>query len=416
MKSVDLVIIGGGSAGMAAAIQAKKEGINDIIILEKDSYMGGVLDQCIHNGFGLTEFKEELAGPEYAQRFLDQVIELGITYKTSSKAIDLTKDRKVTYSNKDEGHVTVQAKAVIIATGCYERSGAMINLAGDRPSGIITAGLAQRYLNIHGYLCGKRIVILGSGDIGLIMARRMTLEGAKVISVNEINPYCAGLNRNVQQCLIDFNIPLNLSTTVKEVKGKKRLEKVILAKVDDHFNFIPGTEQEIECDTLLLSIGLTPYLSLLKNIECPLSLSSKGPIVNEYFETCYEGIFACGNGLHIHDVVDFVSDEGRSAGHFAKEYISNNLKHNETNNVVAGNNVLYVVPHLINKNTNVDVDIKFRVRKPVKASAIIIKSNDKIIKKLVKPALIPSEMNIIKLDNALLTNINNDIVVEVKEL
>lgn len=409
MKEVSLVIVGGGSAGMAAAIEAHKEGIKDIIILEKNDYMGGVLDQCIHNGFGLTEFKEELSGPEYAQRFLDQVEALGISYKTGSKVLNITRDKIVTYSNLEEGKVDLKTKAIIMGIGCYERTGAMINLAGTRPAGVITAGQAQRYLNIHGYLCGKRIVILGSGDIGLIMARRMTLEGAKVLSVNEINPYCAGLNRNVQQCLIDFNIPLNLSTTVKEVKGTSRVEKIVLAKVDERFNFIPGTEQEVSCDTLILSIGLSPYLPLLKNIACPISPVTRGPIVNEHYETGLEGIFACGNGLHIHDVVDFVSNEGRQAGHGAALYINQKLNKTKHVSVNPKEGIGYVVPQRLEYELNENVDFKFRVRKPVQNVNIVIENNGNLLKKIYKTALIPSEMVIIPLTVEELKNVQGEL-------
>ena len=268
----DLVIIGGGSAGMAAAIEAKKNGIDDILILEKDGVLGGILNQCIHNGFGLTEFKEELTGPEYLSRFANQVKELGIEYKLDTLVLDVTENKVVTYSNEKDGVVLVEAKAIVFATGCYERGPGAIQMAGDRCSGIITAGTAQKYLNIHGYLVGKRIVILGSGDIGLIMARRMTLEGAKVLCVSEIMPYSNGLNRNIAQCLNDYDIPLYLSRSVLRVEGRSgRVEKVILAAVDDKMKFIPGTEMEFECDTLLLSVGLIPYVSLLDKLHADMS-------------------------------------------------------------------------------------------------------------------------------------------------
>ena len=275
MKTIDLIVIGSGAAGMAAAIEAKKNGVDDILILEKDERLGGILNQCIHNGFGLTEFKEELTGPEYLQRFVDVVKELKIPYKLNAQVIDLSKDKVVTYSSKEDGLVKVQAKAIVMATGCYERNAGAIMLPGDRCSGVITAGTAQRYLNINGLMVGKRVVILGSGDIGLIMARRLTLEGAKVLCVSELMPYSAGLNRNIQQCLIDFDIPLYLSRTVSKVIGKDRLEKVVLSAVDENLQIIPGTEMEFECDTLILSVGLIPYISLLNYIDCPTS-STKG--------------------------------------------------------------------------------------------------------------------------------------------
>ena len=397
MKHVDLLIVGGGSAGMAAAIQAKKEGIDDILIVEKDEHLGGILNQCIHNGFGLTEFKEELTGPEYLARFVDQVEELKIPYMTNSMVIDMTKDKKVTISSKEKGVIEYQAKAIVMATGCYERGAGAIQIPGDRCAGIITAGTAQKYLNIHGYLCGKRIVILGSGDIGLIMARRLTLEGAKVICVSEIMPYSNGLNRNIAQCLNDFDIPLYLSRSVSKVIGKDRLEKVVLSAVDEKMQFIPGTEMEIECDTLILSVGLLPYISLLGYLDCPIS-STKGPIVNEHMETEIDGIFSCGNCLHVHDVVDFVTDEGRLAGHGAAEYLKGQLPNSEKIMVTPKDGIGYVVPQEINKENSEDVTFKFRVRKPVKDQFVIIESNGQLIQKIFKPALIPSEMVMIKVN------------------
>ena len=396
MRQIDLLIIGGGSAGMAAAIQAKKEGIDDILIVERDENLGGILNQCIHNGFGLTEFKEELTGPEYLARFVQQVEELKIPYMTSSMVIDITKDKVATISNKKEGVIIVQAKAIVMATGCYERSAGAIQIPGDRCSGIITAGTAQKYLNIHGYLVGKRVVILGSGDIGLIMARRLTLEGAKVICVSELMPYSNGLNRNIAQCLNDYDIPLYLSRSVSKVIGKDRLEKVILTAVDDKMQFIPGTDMEIECDTLILSVGLIPYISLLDNIDCPTS-STKGAKVNEHMETEIPGIFSCGNCLHVHDVVDFVTDEGRLAGHGAAMYLKGKLKESEKILVLPKDGISYVVPQEIEADNQEDVTFKFRVRKPVKDVFLIIESNGQQIAKMFKPVLIPSEMVMVKL-------------------
>ena len=413
MRNVDLVVIGGGSAGMAAAIQAKKEGVDDILILEKMGHLGGILDQCIHNGFGLTEFKEELAGPEYAARFEKQVKELNIPYLLNTYVIEITRDKKVTFSSKDEGVQTIQAKAIVMATGCYERNAGAIHLAGDRCSGVITAGTAQRYLNIHGYMVGKRIVILGSGDIGLIMARRLTLEGAKVICVNELMPYSNGLNRNIAQCLNDFNIPLNLSTTVKCVKATNgRLSKVILTKVDEKLRPIEGTDIEIDCDTLILSVGLVPYVSLLENIDCPTS-STKGAFVNENMETEIDGIFSAGNCLHVHDVVDFVTDEGRSAGSGAAKYIKG-LKHGkERIEVKPLDGVGYVVPQHIHADIDEDVTLKFRVRSPIKNAMIEIMSGDVDLAKIVKTAVIPSEMNLIKIPKDKIVTAKDTITVKV---
>ena len=407
MKKRDLIIIGGGSAGMAAAIEAKKNGVDDILILEKDSVLGGILNQCIHNGFGLTEFKEELTGPEYLSRFADQVKELGIEYKLDSLVLNITKDKLVTYSNAVDGVVTLEAKAIIFATGCYERGPGAIQLSGDRVAGIITAGTAQKYLNIHGYLAGKRIVILGSGDIGLIMARRMTLEGAKVLCVSEIMPYSNGLNRNIAQCLNDYNIPLYLSRSVLRVEGKGRVEKVVLAAVDDKMKFIPGTEMEFECDTLLLSVGLIPYVSLLDNIDVKMS-STRGAMVNDQLETDVPGIFACGNCLHVHDVVDFVTDEGRDAGRSAARYIKGETQKTIKIKVNPGNGVGYVIPQFIETDLNHDITFKFRVRKPIKDVFVNFESNGEVFHKVVKPVLIPSEMVMIKVSKDKLANIKGE--------
>ena len=413
MKNVDLLIIGGGSAGMAAAIQAKKEGIDDILIVERDEHLGGILNQCIHNGFGLTEFKEELTGPEYLSRFVDQVEELKIPYMVNSMVIDMTKDKVVTISNKDKGVLIYKARAIVMATGCYERGAGAIQIPGDRCAGIITAGTAQKYLNIHGYLCGKRVVILGSGDIGLIMARRLTLEGAKVICVSEIMPYSNGLNRNIAQCLNDYNIPLYLSRSVSKVIGKDRLEKVILSAVDEKMQFIPGTEMEIECDTLILSVGLIPYISLLDYIDCPTS-STKGAKVNEHMETMIEGIFSCGNCLHVHDVVDFVTDEGRLAGHGAAQYLKGELARGKKILVTPKDGISYIVPQEINQDNKEDVTFKFRVRKPVKDVNLIIESNGQLISKIFKPVLIPSEMVMVKLSKDKLIDIKEEITMRLE--
>ena len=416
MKTVDLVVIGSGAAGMAAAIEAKKNGIDDILILEKDERLGGILNQCIHNGFGLTEFKEELTGPEYLQRFVDVVKEMGIPYKLNSQVIDLSKDKVVTYSNKEDGLVKLQARAIVMATGCYERNAGAIMLPGDRCSGVITAGTAQRYLNINGLMVGKRVVILGSGDIGLIMARRLTLEGAKVLCVSELMPYSAGLNRNIQQCLIDFDIPLYLSRTVSKVIGKNgRLEKVILSAVDDKLQIIPGTEMEFECDTLILSVGLIPYIELLNYINCPTS-STRGAIVNQYMETEIEGIFTAGNCLHVHDVVDFVSDEARLAGRSAALYLQNKINNQEHKIAIKpGNGLSYVLPQFILENSLEDIVIKFRVRRPVQDQIVWIKSGETVIGKFIKPVMIPSEMVMIKIAKDKLVGLKEDIVVSLED-
>ena len=416
MRTIDLVVIGSGAAGMAAAIEAKKNGIDDILILEKDERLGGILNQCIHNGFGLTEFKEELTGPEYLQRFVDVVKEMGIPYKLNSQVIDLSKDKVVTYSNKEDGLVKLQAKAIVMATGCYERNAGAIMLPGDRCSGVITAGTAQRYLNINGLMVGKRVVILGSGDIGLIMARRLTLEGAKVLCVSELMPYSAGLNRNIQQCLIDFDIPLYLSRTVSKVIGKNgRLEKVILSAVDDKLQIIPGTEMEFECDTLILSVGLIPYIELLNYINCPTS-STRGAIVNQYMETEIDGIFTAGNCLHVHDVVDFVSDEARLAGRSAALYLQNKINNNANKIALKpGNGLSYVLPQFVLENSLEDIVIKFRVRRPVQDQIVWVKSGEVVISKIIKPVMIPSEMVMIKIAKEKLMGLKEDIIVSLED-
>ena len=415
MRQIDLVVIGSGAAGMAAAIEAKKNGVNVLLILEKDEKLGGILNQCIHNGFGLTEFKEELTGPEYLQRFVDEVKRLEIPYKLNAQVIDLTKDKVITYSSKEDGLVKLQAKAIIMATGCYERNAGAIMLPGDRCSGVITAGTAQRYLNINGLMVGKRVVILGSGDIGLIMARRLTLEGAKVLCVSEIMPYSAGLNRNIQQCLIDYDIPLYLSRTVSKVIGKDRLEKVILSAVDENLQIIPNTEMEFECDTLILSVGLIPYVSLLNYIDCPIS-STKGAVVNQYMETMIPGIFTAGNCLHVHDVVDFVSQEARLAGRSAALYLRNEIDNNEKKIAIKpGQNISYVLPQFVLENSVDDITFKFRVRKPLKDQVVMIRSGETVLGKVVKPALIPSEMVMVNLSKDKLQEVKDEIVISVED-
>ena len=321
MKTYDIVIIGGGPAGLAAAISAKKNGADSILILERDRELGGILNQCIHNGFGLHTFKEELTGPEYAGRFIEQVKGLDIEYKLNTMVMDITSQKTVTAMNREEGLFEIRAKAIILAMGCRERSRGALNIPGYRPAGIFSAGTAQRLVNIEGYMPGREVVILGSGDIGLIMARRMTLEGAKVKVVAELMPYSGGLKRNIVQCLDDYGIPLKLSHTVVDIKGKERLEGVTLAQVDNHGKPIPGTEEEYSCDTLLLSVGLIPENELSRGMGVDMDPVTSGPKVNESLETNIEGVFACGNVLHVHDLVDYVSEEAGTAGRKAAEYV-----------------------------------------------------------------------------------------------
>ena len=416
MKEYDLVVVGGGSAGLAAAITAYEEGIRSILLLEKEKYLGGILLQCIHNGFGLHEFKEQLAGPEYAQRFVDKFMEYGIEYKVDTMVLGINEDKTIIYSNEKDGYNVIKAKAIVMSTGCSERTRGAIAIPGDRPAGIMSAGLAQRYLNIDGYLVGKKVFILGSGDIGLIMARRMTLEGAKVLGVAELMPYSNGLNRNIVQCLHDFNIPLYLSHTVSKIVGKDRIEKIVVSKVDDKMNFIEGSEMEFEVDTLLLSVGLIPSNVLLEDMGMAMS-STRGPIVNEMMETTKEGIFACGNSLHVHDLVDFVTKEGRSAGKGAVKYLKDLVKRNESKvECVAGNGLSYVLPQIVNKD-NVDdsVEFKFRVKAPMENKKIVVKLNDQVIKSVVKLHLLPAEMENIVIKKDEFISDSGKLVIEVED-
>lgn len=403
MKTYDLIIIGGGSAGMASALGAYFENIRSILILEKDAYLGGILNQCIHNGFGLHTFKEELTGPEYASRFIEMINKCNfenndsIICKLNTMVLDITDDLIVTYSNDKEGIVIVKGKAIVMATGCSERTRGNIAIPGSRPAGILTAGLAQRYLNIDGYLVGKNIFILGSGDIGLIMARRMTLEGAKVLGVCELMPYSNGLNRNIVQCLNDYDIPLYLSHTVKKIIGKDRLEKIVIAKVDDKFDFIEGTELEFAVDTLLLSVGLIPSNPLLNQLQTKFDAKTKGPVVDSNYQTSTKGIFACGNSLHVHDLVDYVSEEGKLAGIKAARYIKNLLSEEEKIDLLPGNGLNYLLPSTFYVNSG-EVILKFRVKKPYGKSQIIIKNDNEVIKKINKLYLLPAEMQTITID------------------
>ena len=411
-----LVIIGGGSAGMAAAIKAYELGERDILIIEKNNYLGGILNQCIHNGFGLHEFKEELTGPEFMSRFSSKVDELGIEYRLNSNVLNISSDKVVTYTNSKEGVVEVKADAIILSAGCYERNAGAIQIPGDRPSGVYTAGQAQLFVNCYGYLVGKRVFILGSGDIGLIMARRMTLEGCKVLGVAELMPYSAGLNRNIVQCLKDFDIPLYLSHTVKKIEGKSHLEKVTIAKVDEKMNFIEGTEMTFDVDTLLLSVGLLPNVDLFNKLPIRIS-RTRGAVVNQTMESDIRGIFACGNVLHVHDLVDYVVEEAREAAEGAVQYLNGELKHEgHVYEVSPGNGIGYVVPQLVYiDDVKEKLSFKFRVRKPYKDVTIYIKEGEKVIKKLFKPAIIPSEMEIVKLDKSLFSKESNEISVYVEE-
>ncbi len=412
MERRDLVIIGGGSAGLSAAVAAYDKGVKDILILERIAFLGGILNQCIHNGFGLHEFNEELTGPEFLTRFVKQVEERHIDYKLNAFVTDISKDKVVTYSSAEDGVTQIQAKAIIMAAGCYERNAGAIGIPGDRPSGVVTAGQAQLFLNDYGYMVGKRVFILGSGDIGLIMARRMTLEGAKVLGVAELMPYSNGLNRNIQQCLKDFDIPLYLSHTVTKTIGRSRLEAIEISEVDSSFRPIKGTEKRFEVDTLLLSVGLIPNNGLLDNLGIPQS-RSRGSVVNQKMETEIEGIFSCGNVLHVHDLVDYVVAEGRVAGEAAAEYIEGKLKKSDSLILTeAGEGVGYVVPGRIElTDEDEKITFKFRVRKPMKNVYIVFSLNGIPFKKIYKQAIIPSEMEIVNIPRNLLVSNQGKIVV-----
>lgn len=411
-NKIDIVIIGGGPAGLAAAVSAKKSGIDNILIIERDEELGGILNQCIHNGFGLHTFKEELTGPEYAARYEAMVVELGISCLLHTMVVDISTDKTgrtepkvrkcmktVTAMNKEKGLFTLEAKAVILAMGCRERSRGALNIPGYRPAGIYSAGTAQRYVNMEGRLPGKEVVILGSGDIGLIMARRMTLEGAKVKMVAELMPYSGGLKRNIVQCLEDYDIPLKLSHTVIAIDGKKRVKGVTVAEVDKNRKPIPGTEEYISCDTLLLSCGLIPENELSAGLGVELNPITAGPVVDESLETNVEGVFACGNVLHVHDLVDYVSGEAEAAGSHAAAYIKGGPGRDDK--VVAINakdGVRYTVPSLIHIDRMADEQIiRFRSGNVYRDVSLVIYFNDTIYRKQKKKIMAPGEMEQIKL-------------------
>lgn len=412
----DLVVVGGGPAGLAAAYEAHENGVEKILIIERDKELGGILNQCIHNGFGLHTFKEELTGPEYAGRFIDMVKGTSIEVMLDTMVLEI--EGKIIHAiNTEKGYLTIEAESIVLAMGCRERTRGAISIPGDRPSGIFTAGAAQRFINMEGYMVGKKVVILGSGDIGLIMARRMTLEGAKVEAVVELMPYSNGLTRNIVQCLEDYRIPLYLSHTVIDVKGDGRLEKVIIAKVDENRQPIKGTEIEFDADTLLLSVGLIPENELSKNVGVELDLRTNGIIVSESMETNREGIFACGNVVHVHDLVDFVTEEAKNAGKNAAKYIKGKKRLNHFTEIKNGENISYTVPQKFEiESLDGNLNVFMRVRNVFKNKQIVVRDEKgNVIQSFKKPHVVPAEMERIIILKDKLKNAKGAIIISLED-
>lgn len=402
MERYDIVIIGGGPAGLAAAISARESGLDSILILERDKELGGILNQCIHNGFGLHTFQEELTGPEYAGRFIRRVEELGIQYRLNTMVMEIGRDKRVTAMNREDGLFDIQAKAVILAMGCRERSRGALNIPGFRPAGIYSAGTAQRLVNMEGLMPGREVVILGSGDIGLIMARRMTLEGARVRAVAELMPYSGGLKRNIVQCLEDYAIPLKLSHTVVDIKGKERLEGVTLAAVDGKGKTVPGTEEFYSCDTLLLSVGLIPENELSAKMGVDMNPVTSGPRVDESLETNVDGVFACGNVLHVHDLVDFVSEEAATAGRNAAAYVKGETAGahggGDRISLIPAGGVRYTVPETLNvARMEEKLTVRFRVGGVYQNCYVSVYFDGERVDRRKRQVLAPGEMEEVKL-------------------
>ena len=407
MKKTDLVIIGGGPAGMAAAVAAYDAGLRDILILERDVSLGGILRQCIHNGFGLHRFKEELTGPEYAYRYEIEVRKRNIPFKLSTMVLDISPDKVITAMNSEDGVFTIEAKSIILAMGCRERPKGALNISGTRPAGFFTAGTAQKFVNMNGYMPGKKIVILGSGDIGLIMARRMTLEGGEVKAVCELMPYSGGLARNIEQCLNDFGIPLMLSHTVVEIHGKERVEGVTIAKVDENRRPIAETRQYIECDTLLFSCGLIPENELTRKADISMDRITNGASVDQDRQTSIEGVYSCGNVLHVHDLVDYVSEEAEIAGRAAAKYVAGESTEKSASiSLVTDGKVRYTVPQRITAEK--DVTVYFRVADVYRDVRITVKDADKTIINKKKIKVAPGEMETVVLTAKMLSEVSGD--------
>lgn len=408
----DVIVIGGGPAGLASALAARTNGAERVLVIERDRELGGILNQCIHNGFGLHHFREELTGPEYAGKFIDEVEASDIEILLDTMVIEITEDKTVYATNATEGYMVLHAKSLLLNMGCRERTRGAIAIPGDRPSGVFTAGVAQRYVNMEGYMPGKRVIILGSGDIGLIMARRMSLEGANVLACVELMPYSNGLNRNIVQCLHDYDIPLYLSHTITDIQGKQRVDKVIVSKVDENMQPIEGTQMEFDCDCVLLSVGLLPENELSRSAGIVMDPRTNGPIVYENMETSIPGIFASGNVVHVHDLVDFVSDESEKAGQAAGKFV----QHGEIAtpslwNIHPGKGIGYVVPQKVRKNQIAKgVEFSFRVREVQKNVTIQVSDGETIIASFKREHMAPSEMEKIKLPNVLLDKVQGDVL------